>query len=60
MSGPIAEQAEEGEDAAKEALDAGALAEFVSSPVAGRHVRFTQQARLEGMTVARDALPTER
>ena len=60
MSGPIAERAEEGEDAAKEVLDADALAEFVSSPVAGRHVRFTQQARPEDLTVARDALPIGR
>ena len=55
-----AEGAEEGEDAAKEALDAGALAEFVSSPAMGKQARFTQQERLEDMTCVRDVLLSDR
>ncbi|TMD69604.1 MAG: hypothetical protein E6I91_01680 [Chloroflexi bacterium] len=42
-----AEGAEEGEDAAKEALW-------------GKQVGFTQQEKLEDMTCVRDALPTDR
>ena len=55
-----AEGAEEGEDAAKEALNTGMLAEFVSSPAGGKQVRFTQQERLEDMTCVRDVLLSDR